>query len=82
MVCMVVQGDGPVQVAWYKDQEPLGHVPGVEAKMLDSMTSVLVFPSLTSQHSGRYVCEAQNDAGSAEAAASLSVNGRAAWRSR
>lgn len=75
LLCGVSQGDLPMQISWYKDGQPLVHLPAVTLKELDTFSSVLTFSNLSAVHKGYYQCVAHNGAGIARYGTHLSVQG-------
>lgn len=74
--CTITDGDLPVQIRWYKDEEPFQANDKKRVLMLDDRTSVLSLNKLDLEDSGTYVCRANNSAGLTHYSTMLRVKGR------
>ena len=78
VVCGIYQGDQPLILTWLREGSPLhlSGLPSIQVKAIDQFSSVLIIGPLSAEHAGRYTCRANNAAGSVEASADLSINGK------
>lgn len=70
----VVKGSAPLSVQWQKDEQWILEDPKME-KMFDGSVAILRIPVCESVHSGRYTCQAVNEAGQEKCFATLLVQG-------
>ena len=75
IVCTITAGDSPLEISWFKDQEPLVQNDKIKVVALDDMTSILSMKKLDLEHSGIYTCQASNPAGVTKYSSSLRVKG-------
>nr|XP_018897402.1 PREDICTED: Down syndrome cell adhesion molecule-like protein Dscam2 isoform X3 [Bemisia tabaci] len=79
IVCGVSHGDPPITISWLKDGLPLPAQLGVNVSTLDSFSSLLSIPHLSSAHSGDYTCVASNPASQVRYSANLQVKVPPKW---
>lgn len=74
--CTVAEGDQPLTITWYKDDEPIssGH-NNVTVVKLTRHLSVLTIEEVSAYHVGNYTCSAKNNVGVNNYTAALFVNG-------
>ncbi|XP_064480158.1 cell adhesion molecule Dscam1-like [Ornithodoros turicata] len=80
VVCVVIDGDQPVSIAWLKDGRPLSQGLGATSEMLNAFTSSLTFHSVGPQHSGNYTCVARNPAAAVNRSATMTVKVPPYWK--
>jgi hypothetical protein len=73
--CIVPVGDLPLKIRWTYPGERIGGASGVLVKKVADRVSMLMITAITARHAGKYVCTAENAAGSTSYATSLVVNG-------
>lgn len=80
--CAVVKGGLPLAVTWLKDGQIIpttssSHhvVSSTNVRLVNDFTASLTVESLTGHHAGLYVCRATNEAGRAEVAVHVVVQG-------
>nr|CAD7393258.1 unnamed protein product [Timema cristinae] len=78
LMCTASQGDRPFNITWRKDARSLGPAADEWINVSDyaPFSSILTINSVTSSHSGNFTCVVDNQAGTAEYTAHLSVTGR------
>ena len=74
--CNVLKGDLPIQFRWYLNNKVLND-DGQELKIIQisKRISMLSIDNVKAQHSGLYVCSAQNSAGNSNFSTYLHING-------
>lgn len=74
--CMIAKGDLPIFIKWTLNSRPIiSEEDGIIITKLSPKSSVLNIPSVDEEHRGIFKCIAENDAGVAEYASELNVNG-------
>ncbi|XP_072118273.1 titin-like [Mobula birostris] len=67
-----IEGSSPIFITWMKDKEEIREDDNINISFEDSI-AVLHIASVESYHSGKYACQARNDAGTEKCFATLSV---------
>ena len=75
VVCIVTEGDEPLDITWSLQGEIVSSEPGLTTTALGTRTSMLTIQSVGYRHSGSYTCTASNKAGSTSQSVDLQVNG-------
>lgn len=75
VLCTVHKGDFPIEIFWTLNGRDLAQIPGVNVLRTNKRISQLSIDSVDAAHAGEYTCKAVNQAGIAEHAAYLRVNG-------
>lgn len=75
LTCNVVHGDSPYNITWYFNDEPVGHIDGVNIMWASKRTSLLNIDSVRDIHDGNYTCVGSNSAGQSRVTSVLSVKG-------
>uniref|UniRef100_A0A671SBX2 Titin n=1 Tax=Sinocyclocheilus anshuiensis TaxID=1608454 RepID=A0A671SBX2_9TELE len=70
----VVRGSPPLSIQWQKDENWILEDPSIERTFLNSIATLRI-PVCESIHSGRYTCQAVNEAGQEKCFATLVVQG-------
>lgn len=70
----VVKGSAPLSIQWQRDEQWILEDPKME-KIFDGSVAILRIPVCESSHSGRYTCQAVNEAGQEKCFATLLVQG-------
>lgn len=74
--CMIVKGDLPMIIKWTLNKLPtISGENDITITKLSAKTSVLNIASVREEHRGVYKCIAENNAGIADYASELHVNG-------
>lgn len=76
-VCLVLGGDSPIKLRWYKDGRELrpGNTLGVRIKESSDYSSSIAIGQTLGKHAGNYTCSAENSASITSSSAVLKVNG-------
>lgn len=69
-----IKGSTPIHVTWMKDKDEIREDENIKISFENSI-AVLHIASIESNHSGKYTCQASNDAGTEKCFATLSVTG-------
>lgn len=75
VACSVVKGDMPLNITWLLNGKRVGQYDGVVVNMVNKKLSTLSIDSVSAEHTGVYMCRAENVAGTASYSAELRVNG-------
>lgn len=75
IVCTITAGDSPLEISWFKGDQPLVQNDKIKVVELDEMTSMLSMKKLDLEDSGTYTCQASNAAGVTKHSSSLRVKG-------
>ncbi|KAF2352139.1 Fibronectin type III [Trinorchestia longiramus] len=79
--CLVLAGDPPISLRWYKDgQELAAGVGDVTITHPNEFSSSLSIERTLGNHAGNYTCSASNSASSASSSAVLTVNVPPTWQ--
>jgi hypothetical protein len=75
--CLVTKGDTPISIHWLKDEDEVLRLqlPSVMVRDLGEFSSTLLIEQLSTEHSGRYTCQASNHAATASHSVVVAVNG-------
>lgn len=73
--CVILGGDLPINVTWFKDGYPIDVDIGITFANLGKRTHILNIDNASENHTGNYTCNALNSAGIAQHSATLIVNG-------
>ena len=77
--CVVVKGDVPLQITWFKDGQQLTNVRninGISIQQQNVYTSSLMVASVQREHSGTYTCISENAGGQDTVNDTLKVLGK------
>lgn len=69
----VISGSVPLNVVWFKDNQPLPQAPTHYQTICDKNKHTLEISKLEPSDSGQYVCKVSNDVGTAESGMELHV---------
>ena len=76
VLCSVISGESPLTIVWFKDRELLQNKHAdIEVLALGEFTSALRIPSLKSEHSGNYTCQAKSFRSTSSFSAEMLVQG-------
>ena len=75
VVCIVTEGDEPLKLSWSLQGETVSSEAGLSTTSLGTRTSMLTIRSVGYRHSGQYICNAKNSAGTESFSTELKVNG-------
>lgn len=75
LTCNVHKGDIPVDITWFLNDKPIGHINDITIVKGGKRISNLNIDSVKAEHAGVYTCVAQNLAGKTSYSAHLNVNG-------
>lgn len=77
--CLVTKGDTPLSIHWLKDEDEVLslELPALTVRNLGEFSSTLMIEQLSTEHGGRYTCQASNRAATASHSVMLAVNGTA-----
>lgn len=75
LTCTVSKGDLPINIIWTLNGNDVKQYGSVSVVRTNKRISQLSIDSASADHSGEYVCIAQNSAGTASHSATLHVNG-------
>jgi hypothetical protein len=77
--CLVTKGDTPLSIHWLKDEDEVLslELPALTVRTLGEFSSTLMIEQLSTEHGGRYTCQASNRAATASHSVVLAVNGTA-----
>lgn len=75
VTCLVSQGDQPLDIQWFFNEQPLSEKAGVTSTKIAQRASLLLIDPASWAHSGKYACQARNAAGLDNYTASLEVHG-------
>lgn len=82
LMCQVLDGDGPIQIKWFKDNQELNfdfqpsQADSVELLSRDELGSSLLFRHVRFENGGNYTCIATNPFGSSSYSSIMSVKGK------
>ena len=75
-LCLVLAGDMPVSLRWYKDDLPLAAGDNdIRISQMNEFSSSLAIEHTLGYHAGNYTCSATNSASTISTSALLTVNG-------
>ena len=74
--CVVREGDDPIDISWSFHGMDISAGTGISTTKIGQRGSVLMIPSVSHKHTGKYECKADNNVGSASQSVELQVNGR------
>ncbi|KAG7213701.1 hypothetical protein KM043_002940, partial [Ampulex compressa] len=75
VVCAILKGDLPIEIAWALNGEPIGQDrPDINILATTRKNSILSIESVTARHAGEYACSASNKAGATSHSSTLAVN--------
>ena len=74
--CIVREGDLPLDISWSFHGMDLTAETGISTTKIGKRGSVLMIPSVSHIHTGRYECKAQNSVGASTQSVKLLVNGK------
>ena len=80
LMCVVRSGDIPLSITWSLKGDTINSDPAISTTMLGTQSSILMITNVDYQHSGLYICRAENPAGISTYAAELRVNGKQTGR--
>ncbi|PNF21232.1 hypothetical protein B7P43_G04189 [Cryptotermes secundus] len=74
--CLVTKGDTPLSIHWLKDEDEVLslELPALTVRKLGEFSSTLMIEQLSTEHGGRYTCQASNRAATASHSVVLAVN--------
>ncbi|PSN46443.1 hypothetical protein C0J52_15120, partial [Blattella germanica] len=74
--CLVTKGDPPLTIQWLKDEDKVQRLelPALTVRSLGEFSSTLLIEQLSTEHGGRYTCQASNRAATASHSVVLAVN--------
>ncbi|KAF2905043.1 hypothetical protein ILUMI_01126, partial [Ignelater luminosus] len=72
--CVVTKGDFPYIISWTLNEHPVKDISGITVVSTNKRVSQLSIESVQAEHTGMYICNAQNSAGSTNHSAYLHVN--------
>ena len=75
LMCSVSHGDLPIQITWSLKGDSINSEPSITTTMIGTRASVLVISNVGYRHSGQYICNAKNSAGTVSYSTDLRVNG-------
>ena len=75
IICLVSKGDEPLTITWSLQGDVINSEPSISTSQLGTRTSMLSINSVGYRHSGIYMCNAKNRAGTATSSTELKVNG-------
>ena len=70
----------PLSITWSLKGDTINSDPAISTTMLGTQSSILMITNVDYQHSGLYICRAENPAGISTYAAELRVNGKQTGR--
>ncbi|GFR28234.1 titin [Trichonephila clavata] len=77
VICVVTNGDVPLEFKWFKDGKSLQSEEGHFAiQLIDEFTSILTIKKLDSHSNGNYTCRVTNSVGSDEKSDILVMRGK------
>ncbi|CAL7934263.1 unnamed protein product [Xylocopa violacea] len=80
VVCAILKGDLPIEIAWALNGEPIGRDRSdINILATTKKNSILSIESVAARHAGEYTCSASNRAGATSHSASLAVNVPPRW---
>ncbi|XP_031772528.1 Down syndrome cell adhesion molecule-like protein Dscam2 isoform X5 [Apis florea] len=80
VVCAILKGDLPIEIAWALNGEPIGRDrPDINVLATTKKNSILSIESVAARHAGEYTCSASNKAGATSHSATLAVNVPPRW---
>lgn len=71
-----VKGSSPITVKWMKDSEDLRDDDPAVTLSFDNNVASLSIAAVAISHGGKYVCQAENEAGQQKSEATLTVQGQ------
>ena len=74
--CAVIEGDSPISLTWLFNGRSISPHMRVTVVPLGERNMILSVGSVQAIHAGQYTCAAQNDAGTYEFIANMTVNGK------
>ena len=75
LMCSVSHGDLPMSISWSLKGDTINSEPSITTTMIGTRASILVISNVGYRHSGQYICNAKNEAGTASYSTELKVNG-------
>ncbi|XP_076390037.1 Down syndrome cell adhesion molecule 1 isoform X14 [Megachile rotundata] len=80
VVCAILKGDLPIEIAWALNGEPIGRDRSdINILATTRKNSILSIESVAARHAGEYTCSASNKAGATSHSATLAVNVPPRW---
>lgn len=76
LTCTVSKGDIPIKIFWILNGKDVNSYEGISVIRTNKRISQLSIDSASAEHSGEYVCVAENSAGKTSHSAALHVNGK------
>lgn len=75
--CNVAQGDPPLTISWFKNDQLLTNqlMLGLQVQDIDQYSKSLLMDQLTPEFNGNYTCQVSNEAAIVAHTAQLKVNG-------
>nr|CAH7736157.1 unnamed protein product [Callosobruchus chinensis] len=74
VICTITKGDYPIKMYWTLNSKPVTNIDGVTISSTNKRVSQLTIESVQAQHSGEYICIAENSAGVTKHSSYLNVN--------
>ncbi|CAM1303017.1 Uncharacterised protein r2_g1303 [Pycnogonum litorale] len=81
LICNVVQGDGPINITWKKDDKKTKFGKGTDITST-KFYSLIQIRKLNYLHSGNYTCLAENPAGKIEKTVEVTISVAPKWKSK
>lgn len=75
VTCTISKGDMPVNITWTLNNVSVAQTHGITVMQTNKRISQLSIDSVQAEHSGEYICHAENVAGLSTYSAVLHVNG-------
>ncbi|KAM7292976.1 Down syndrome cell adhesion molecule homolog [Ixodes scapularis] len=83
VMCTVISGDLPINITWFKDDQPItASNPGTAGILVNTVSdysSTLLFKSLRLDYRGNYTCVAANEAGTVSHSAVMIIHVPPQW---
>ncbi|CAG4948443.1 unnamed protein product [Colias eurytheme] len=79
VTCLISEGDLPIDIQWYFEEQPLKELAEVTATKIAKRASLLLIDPAGWSNTGIYTCLARNAAGSSNYSASLEVHVPPRW---
>ncbi|XP_015781639.1 Down syndrome cell adhesion molecule-like protein Dscam2 isoform X2 [Tetranychus urticae] len=77
-ICQSLSGSSPLQIIWFKDGKELVDTQDIKVGSIQD-SSVLIFDSIKSSHTGNYTCKISNKYGSDSYTTELLIEGPPNW---